>query len=124
MAEYTLDSIAERMRVLDEQISRTSVLLESFTARSETPFYDHYLDFDDASYGEYEREEIMSDVSNDDTIPYLNDYDDGDVDEFDDDQTIVPNWQDPFYTPPFRLNTQSTEFGVYRPSYLDDDDLL
>jgi hypothetical protein len=123
MAEYTLDSIAERMRMLDEQISRTSVLLETFTSRSDTPFYDHYMDFDDASYDEYEREEIMSDVSNDDTIPYLNEFDDGEIDEFDDDETIVPDYQDPFWTPPFRADffreptTQSTV------DYLDDDDL-
>ena len=121
MAEYTLDLITERMRSLDEQINRTNALLESFVPRSDTPIYDQYMDFYD---DEFECEEIMSDISSDDTIPYLNDFDDGDIDESDDDETVVPDWQDPFYTPPFRLNTQSTEFGIYRPSYLDDDDLL
>lgn len=119
MAEHTLDSIEERMRALDEQITRTSALLDSFVPRTQSPIYDQYMDFynDD----EFECEEIMSDLSDDETVPYLNEYDDGDVDESDDDETIVPDWTDPFFTPPFRLQSQTTTLGVYRPSYLDDD---
>jgi hypothetical protein len=118
MAEYTLDLITERIRSLDETISRTSALLDSMVPRTETPIYDQFT-MDEG----FECEELMSDVSDDETIPYLNDFDDGEIDEFADDETVVPEWQDPFWTPPF-VREPPTTFTLYRPSYFDHDDLL
>jgi len=138
-AENTLNHFEERIASLDVAIGRMSSLLDSMlpyptdtgdmgtitTGRYERPSgWPASVDGDG-----FEREDVMSDISDDDTIEYYNEYDFGDIDEDTDDITFVPPWCVPYgYDRQLELETTppahqpSTEPPpLYRPRYLDDD---
>ena len=137
----SLNEFEYRISNLDVAIGRMSAILDSMLPpRSQTP--DHvtfrspsYTGWPDVdSSNDFEREDVMSDISEEETVVYYNQYDFGDIDEDTDDITFVPPWEKPylfdsFVTPP--ANQQSTDPPpLYRPSYLDlqiyedDNDIL
>lgn len=117
MALTTVEEFETRIASLDVAINRMSSLLDSmlpYPPRSQS---------EDTT--EFEREEIMSDLSDDETVVYYNQYDFGDVDEETDDQTFVPPWEKPYYdtddvfvTPP-AIQQPAEPPRLYRPNYLD-----
>lgn len=133
-----LDAIEERIHSLDDAIGRMSAFLDSMLPHPDSPGdmgsinigrYERHTGWPASVDGDgFEREEMMSDISDDDTVEYHNEYDFGDIDEYTDDITFVPPWCVPYgydrqqevdTTPP--AHEPPTEPPpLYRPRYLDD----
>lgn len=134
-----LNAIEERIDSLNGAIGRMSALLDSMLPRSTSPDimgnittgrYERHTGWPASVDGDgFEREEMMSDVSEDDTVEYMNEYDFGDIDEDTDDITFVPPWCVPYgydrqlgleITPPAQ-EPRTEPPPIYRPRYLDDE---
>jgi len=148
MALTTVDEFAQRIGNLDVAIGRMSALLDSMlptsphrtqTPVNETRYFSGYPGWPEEDSGdEFEHEDVMSDLSDDETVVYYNQYDFGDIDEDTDDITFVAPWEKPYtfdmlVTPP-PIQQAADPPALYRPSYLppltrdqiyeDDDDSI
>lgn len=127
MAFATIDEFETRISSLDVAINRMSSLLDSMLPQQSSTETRHLSGYpgwpEEYDSDGFEHEDVMSDISDDETVVYYNQYDFGDVDEETDDHTFVPPWEKPYssdslITPP--ATQQSTDPPpLYRPSYLD-----
>lgn len=129
MAFATIGEFETRISSLDVAINRMSSLLDSMlpqppVTETETRHLSGYSGWPEEYDSDgFEHEDVMSDISDEETVVYYNQYDFGDVDEETDDITFVPPWEKPYtfdshVTPP-PIQQSSDPPPLYRPSYLD-----
>ena len=112
-----------RLDQLNDQIRRADELLDVILSRrdTQTPPQPQALDYMDSASDDFEREEVMSEIS-EATVPYYTGY----VHEWEecseaDEDTVVDEWLDTYYQTPSPLAPSQSPVPprLYRPAYLD-----